>query len=292
MFDKLHNSWQLVKASARVLQADKELIVFPIVSGIGVLLITLSFAAPMFFANIFDSIFNGQMQVLGLVMLFLFYLAQYFVIFFCNTALVGAALIRLRGGDPTVGDGFRLAFGRFAPILGYALIAATVGMILQALSRRNNSLGRFVISLIGLAWNIATYLVVPILAAEGVGPVEAIKRSVGLLKKTWGEQIIGNFGLGAFFGLINAAILITGVFAVVFTAMNFDSLALIIGLALFFLLLLLVVAVIFSTLNGIYSAAVYRYAAEGEAGEYFDPNLVVNAFIPAPMRAAGSLLDR
>ena len=38
MFAKLKNSWALIKASAAVLRADKELIIFPIVSGIGVLI--------------------------------------------------------------------------------------------------------------------------------------------------------------------------------------------------------------------------------------------------------------
>jgi hypothetical protein len=104
----------------------------------------------------------------------LFYVVQYFVIFFCNTALVGAAMIRLRGGDPTVGDGFRIAVSRIQPILGYALIAATVGMVLRAISERSGLLGRLVIASVGLAWNLATYLVVPVLVVEDVGPIEAV----------------------------------------------------------------------------------------------------------------------
>ena len=33
--------------------------------------------------------------------------------------------------------------------------------------------------------------------------MEAIKRSANLLKKTWGEQIVGNFGVGIVFGLLS-----------------------------------------------------------------------------------------
>ncbi len=99
------------------------------------------------------------------------------VIFFCNTALVGAALIRLRGGDPTVADGFRIAASRVGPILGYAFIAATVGMVLRAISERSGFLGRLVVSLVGFAWNLATFLAVPVLVVEDVGPIEAVQRS-------------------------------------------------------------------------------------------------------------------
>ena len=127
-------------------------------------------------------------------------------IFFANTALVGAAMIRLQGGDPTLADGVRIASKNFLNILGYALIAATVGMILDRIREAKgnsfwNIISRWLVSIMGVAWNIATFLVVPVLAVEGVGPIEAIKRSGSLLKKTWGEQIAGNFGLGAIFGL-------------------------------------------------------------------------------------------
>src|SRR5512135_2733488 len=172
MFTRLSNSWELLKASARVLLADKELVVFPIFSTIGVLLVTLTFALPVFFSNFFDrALFGGRIEALGLVVAFLFYVVQYTVIFFANTALVGAAMIRLRGGDPTVSDGFRIAGSRMGPIIGYALIAATVGMILRAISKRSNGIGRLIVSLVGLAWNVATYLVVPVLAVENVGPL-------------------------------------------------------------------------------------------------------------------------
>ncbi len=101
-------------------------------------------------------------------------------------------MIRLRGGDPTVDDGFRIALKHVGPILGYAFVAATVGMILRWLSERSGTLGRIVVSLVGIAWNVTTYLTVPVLVMEEVGPIEAIKRSASLLKKSWGEQIVDN----------------------------------------------------------------------------------------------------
>jgi hypothetical protein len=279
MFRRLSNSWELVKASAAVLRSDKELVVFPIVSAIGTLIVTATFAIPLFLAGLFDRMYvEGRgFQPLGMLVAFLFYLVQYFVIFFANTALVGAAMIRLDGGDPTVGDGFRIAMKRIGPIFGYALISATVGMVLRAIAERAGFIGRIVISLIGLAWNLATYLVVPVLAVEDIGPIDAIKRSTALLKRTWGEQIVGNAGIGAVFGLLTLAVFLIGV-PLIILAVAAKSLV-VLGLAILVVVIAaLALALIGSTLSGIYTAAVYRYAATGEVGGAFSPDLVRNAF--------------
>lgn len=277
MFRKIQNSWELVKASAEVLRADKELVVFPIISAIGVLIVTASFALPMLMANFFDSLISEQLQIVGFVVGFLFYVVQYTVIIFANSALVGAAMIRLRGGDPTVRDGLRIAMDHIGPILGYAVISATVGMILRALSRRGKTLGRIASTLFGLAWNLATYLAVPVLVVEGVGPIEAVKRSASLLKKTWGEQIAGNFSIGLVFGLVGLLVALLAV-PVFVLAVSAESLALIVLAVLGLVMVFLFLGLVSSTLNGIYVAAVYRYAMEGEAGEFFRQDLVQEAF--------------
>jgi hypothetical protein len=279
MFERLSNSWELVKASAGVLRADKELVVFPIVSAALSVLVLVTFAVPAVLAGIFDSTVLAEQgfPVAGYVLGFCFYVVQYFVIFFCNTALVGAALIRLRGGDPTVSDGFHIATSRIGAILGYAVIAATVGMILRAISERSGWIGKIVVSLIGLAWNLATFLVVPVLAVEGVGPVDAVKRSAELLRKTWGEQIAGNLGMGAAFGLITIGTLLTGGLLFVVAAMT-ESAVLMILVGALVVLALVAIALISSALGGVYAAAVYRYAAEGDAGRFFATDLVQNAF--------------
>lgn len=277
MFSKVKNSWALIKASFAVLRADKELVVFPIVSTIGVLIVTASFALPMLLAGFFDSLFDGRAQVFGFLVGFLFYIVQYFVIIFANSALVGAAMIRLRGGDPTVGDGFRIAWQHVGTILGYALVSATVGMILRWLSERGKLLGRITSSIVGLAWNLATYLVVPVLVIEDVGPMEAVKRSASLLKKTWGEQVVGNFGVGVISGLAFVLVILLAIPIFILAAMA-ESLALIVLLGLLFVLVLVFLGLISSTLNGIYVAAVYRYAAEGEASGFFSEEMVKGAF--------------
>jgi len=232
----------------------------------------------MFLSSFFDSIFSPEGGIAGLVVAFAFYLVQYLVIFYSNTALVGAALIRLEGGDPTVKDGFRIANSRFGSIFGYALIAATVGVLLKALSRRKGS-SRIIGSLAGTAWNIATYLVVPVLAVEGVNPLEAIQRSVSLLKKTWGEQLIGNFGLGTIFGGATFIVLLLGIPAIL---LAFNAQYILLGIILIFtvLLLLAFIGLAHGCLNGIYTAAVYQFASSGKSSTFFDDSMVRGAFSP------------
>ncbi len=276
MFQSFSNSWDLVKASARVLWSDKELLVFPIVSALGVAAVSVVFVIPMFLGSVADALFSSD--ILGGIVGFLYYVVIYTIIFFANTALVGAALIRLRGGNPTLGDGIGIAVKNFFPILGYALMSATVGIILNSLARRQGALGRMVINLVGLAWNIATYLVVPILAVEGVGPMEAVKRSAKLLKKTWGEQIVGNFGIGSVVSLIFVGITFLGIGAVVLGLVLQLPGALIAVLVALVVAAFILMGLISSTLSGIYTAAVYQYAADGKVGGFFPARLVKEAF--------------
>ena len=279
MFEKLSNSWSLVKASTDVLRADKELLLFPVISAVLSILVVVTFVVPAVLAGVFASgVADGSvLSAAGYAGVLLFYVVQYFVIFFCNTALVGAALIRLRGGDPTVADGFRIALSRVGPILGYALIAATVGMVLRAISERSGFLGRLVVGLIGLAWNLATFLVVPVLVVENVGPLEAVQRSASYLRKTWGEQIAGNVGMGLVFGLISLGTLAAGVVLLMAAAAT-QSAVLIIFVAVCLLMAFVTIALVSSALSGIYAAAVYRYAAEGQSDGYFTPAMVKDAF--------------
>ena len=281
MFERLANSWELVKASAAVLRADKELVLFPVVSAVASILVAITFVVPLVLSGNVDlaRADSQGLPVAGYAVAFLFYLVQYFVIFFCNAALVGAALIRLRGGNPTVGDGFRVAFGRADAILSYALVAATVGLVLRSISERGGAISRLVASVFGLAWSLATYLVVPVLVVEGVGPIDAVKRSAGYLRKTWGEQIVGNLGMGLVFTLLALATLMVGVVGIVAVSAT-ESATLMIIMAGLLVLALAAIGLVASALSGIYAAAVYRYAAEGHTGSFFPAELVRNAFRP------------
>ena len=276
---KFARSWALTKASMAVLRSDKELLVFPLLSAVGVILVVLSFALPMFGLGLFDQLDRSGAGVPPVFYLcaFAFYLVQYFVIFFFSSALVGAAMIRLDGGDPTVADGLGIARDKWLQILGYAAIAATVGMALRALEQRAGFIGRIVVGLVGAAWTLATFLTVPVLVARDVGPVDAVKESATLLKRTWGEDLIGKGGLGLVFGLLSVVVIVfAAVITVALAGAGMGSLA--VAAAVLAGIVVLGIALIQSALTGIYSAALYRYAVGGAAPAGFDGALLQNAF--------------
>src|SRR5438045_1322603 len=102
----------------------------------------------------------------------------------------------MRGGSPTIGDGFRAAANRMPVILGWAILSATIGLILRVIEDRSEKIGQIVSGLLGAAWTLVSFLVVPILVIENKNPFTALKESTVMLKKTWGERLAGNFGLG------------------------------------------------------------------------------------------------
>ena len=278
---RLANSWRLVKASAAVLRADRELLVFPLASGIASLIVTASFLLPLWASGALDGVDEdgGGLGAGTYAALFLFYLVQYFVVTFANTALVGAALIRLRGGDPTLADGFRIASGRAWAILGYSLIGATVGMVLRAIQERAGIVGQIAAGIIGIAWSLVTFLVVPVLVVEGIGPIEAVKRSGALFRRTWGEQVAGNFGIGLAMFVVGLAALVICVPIVVLAIASGSIAAIVLAVALG-VVVFTAIALVGSALQGIFTAALYRYAAEGETSGYFGTDLVQGAFRP------------
>lgn len=279
MFARFSRSWALVKASGAVLRQDKELLLFPLFSAIAALLVAASFLIPLFTTGAFERYDEQTDNAGSMVILFLFYLSQYFVMFFFNAALVGAAMIRLEGGDPTVADGLRIARSRIVHIIGYAGIAATVGLILRLIEERAGFIGRWIAGLLGVAFTVATFLAVPILVTSNAGPVQAVKESAALLKKTWGENIIGNGGMGLIFLVGHIGVVGIGLLFV-FLVAQAGSPALIIAVTAVVVLSVIALSLVQSALQGVYSAALYRYATTGDAGTEFSGTLLGEAFKP------------
>jgi hypothetical protein len=283
--ERIGRSWSLVKSSWGVLRQDRELLLFPIASGI-VTLVALAVVLVIWFGS--GGFDRAEQEAFGLIDLVLLYLAYFVistVVIFFNSALVAAANIRLQGGEPTLGDGFRIALSHLPSILGWAAISATVGIILQLLRERGGAVGA-IVSLIGnLAWSLITFLVVPILVIEGVGPVEAIKRSGSLLRKTWGEQLVGAFSIGLVMGLVILALIVGGG-AVTFLAFSVSE-AIGVLLAIIVVIAVVIVGLISSALSGIFNVALYRYAVGEHSDQFFPQETLSGAFRPNPSTRTG-----
>jgi hypothetical protein len=283
MFERYSRSWNLVKASGSVLLKDQSLIVFPAISSLAMVAVIGCFALPLGGWQALDGLSGGDGHAVRAgyyLAAFLFYLSQYFVMFFFNTALVGAAMMRLDGGTPTVGDGLRLASSRLYSILGYALVAATVGMILRVIQERVGFIGQIVVGLLGVGWTLATYLVVPVLAAREVGPLEAITESAALFKSTWGENVIGQAGLGLAFGFIYFGVILCAI-VLVMMALATHAMFLVVFAVICAIGAVMLTALVHSALTGIYAAALYRYATGNQGTRGFDTQALEKAFAPA-----------
>ena len=274
--DRFIGGIAMARASWGVLRADRELMVFPVVSFVVAVLVSVGFLVPFWASGMLTDLVSGQIDLAMVAVGFLYYLTLYSVVIFCNVAVVAGALIRLGGGDPTVSDGFGAAFDRLPAIIGYAAIAATVGMLIRYIAERTGLLGRLIMGGLGVAWSLATFLVAPVLVVEGLDPVRAIARSSSLLRSTWGEQIGGNVGIGLVFGLASVFVIVAGtaLFAVLVEISTYAS-AVVLVLAIVAVAVLVLLS---TTLQAVFTASVYRYAVTGDGGPMFPGNTMQDAF--------------
>ena len=280
---KFSRSWQLVKQSFAILRSDKQLMLFPILSAVSCFVLTAMIATGGAFlllptraaAIAAGEQFHPNQSPMFLVGMFTLYVVNYFVIVFFNVALVGVANSRLMGGTWTFRDGLELAWERKGTILQWALVAATVGVILRTLEERMGLIGRIIMRIIGIAWTLACYFVVPVLAFEDLTPIDAVKRSAKLFRDTWGEKVIGGFSLS----LVSLVLMLPGIGLVVVAGVLGGSAGLLFGLAVMFLYFLLL-SVFMSAVGGIFNAALYRYACFKQVAPAFSQELIASAWAP------------
>jgi hypothetical protein len=288
MFESFKRGFSMAGASWSVLKAYPKLALFPVLSGIALIAVSAVLIIPTgvgALAGAGMNLSDKAVESIVYVALFVWYFLCTFVVVFCNAALISCALQSFAGQPPTIGSGFAAAGKRLPQILGWSLVAATVGVILQALqSLLTNKLGFFGELLSGIfsaVWGVATYFVVPVLVVDGVGPIKAIKQSSGILRRTWGESLAGSGGLGLvsfLFALpLFALIALGGMLAS--GAGSADASGAVAGtvvaVAVVYVLALIVV---FTALGSIFRAAVYLYATTGVTPSHMDATLLQSSF--------------
>lgn len=288
----LSRSLALFRSSWGVLRRDKELVLLPVISAITSLLCV----APFFGLALLtalptdgDAVAGHRFHVspLGYVFMFIAYLIGSYVTIFFQAALVLAANERLSGGSPTLGSALSAAASNAARILPWAVVSATVSVVLNAIQERSGIIGRIVVGLVGLAWTLVTFLVLPILVIEQVGVKDAFTRSVEAFKRTWGENVVVNGGLGIFVGLVTlVAVLVTSPVLLMGIAAG-NLVVSIVGICLV-LLAIVVVSAFGAALGGVFRTVLYRYAVAGEVPEGFTSDQIEGAFRPRKDR--GGLL--
>jgi len=310
----LGSTWQIVKASGVVIRENKRLLILPILSTISLALVLASFIAPVVASN--WSVIAGEekfaahggssagtsageaeevelnlgaweppgenapagdyVRFYGLLLGF--YFANYFVIVFFNSAIVAASLFWMRDGRSSLAQGLGAAVKRLPQVIGWAALSATVGLVLRIIESHRRG-AQIVAAILGTAWTVMTYLAVPVLVVEGKGPLGALKGSAALLRKSWGQQIVGGFGFGIIYFLLSLlGVAIIGVGVYLAGALGNPAVALIFVAAavVYFVVLFLVSAV----QGPVFQAALYVYAKEGHASGSFGEEMLRNAFRP------------
>lgn len=273
-------SWTLFTQSLHILKQDKEVVLFPILSSVILMVIGVIVSISVWSSGLVDN--SGDQTVItnapvfyGVV--FIYYVVGYFVLTYFRVGLTAVVYERINGGDIDFKEGISRATNISGKIFVWSLIAGTVGIILKIISDRSKLLGKIAASLLGAAWAIVTMFIAPTLLLDNVSVWQSIKNSGSIFKKTWGETLILNISIS-----IVSYIAILGIFSL-FGVLAMTSLSLGLGaisllvLGIVFVCTLIATSIILTSLSEIFKVALYSYARFGIVAEGFSPEFIIGA---------------
>jgi len=275
-FVRLSNGWKLAKTSLQVIESEKTLLLFPVLSTLALILVCATFLGGGYFIfgdqilTAADTIEGSSSEInpLAYVLAFAYYFVTYFIIIFFNSALVHCAVQVLNGEKTSLSEGMEYATSKLNKILLWTSIAATVGLVLKAL-QSNDKIGQLVAFFVGAAWSILTFFVVPVLLYEDKDVIGSIKQSGRIMREKWGESLGANFGFGIITFLVSIGIVI---FSIMLAQVNV-LLAIVVGILLF-----VVLSTVMSAAETIFLAAIYQRVNERPTGT-FNENILDDAFL-------------
>jgi hypothetical protein len=253
---RIKRGWGLTKKSWALLREHPSLLRFPLYGAVATTLLAIVFLGPGLY--LFDD--DQLAGAIPLIVIGVYVLS--FVGFYFSVGLAACADMIFRGEQATVSDGLAVARSRLSQISGWAAVSAAISLVMGVLENQGGALGTIAARLVGMAWSLVTFLAVPVIAIEGTGPFETIKRSGALFRERWGQQITGNIAIGAavfLLGVLPAVLLIVAGVALWSSASFLGALLVVIGA-----LVLAIALLISRALSGIFGVALYRYALDGE----------------------------
>jgi uncharacterized protein DUF6159 len=253
---KIRRGWQLTKKSWGLLRENPSLIRFPLYGGVATIVTAIIVVGPgLYLIEDGSAAVGGPLAVIG------FYLLAVIGTYF-SVGLAAAADMIFHGREASVGDGLAVSRERFSQIAGWAAVSTVVGLVLSAIENQG-TLGQVLGRVLAVGWSLITFLAVPVIALEGKGPIATLKRSAGLFRSRWGQQVTGNIAIGGavfLFGVLPSALLIVAGFLIWASASFAGALLLVLGV-----IGLAISMLVSSALSNIFGVALYRYALEGEA---------------------------
>jgi hypothetical protein len=268
---RIRRGWALTKKSWGLLRENRELLRFPLYGAAATVVTAAIVIGPgVYLIDDGQVAFGGPLAVIG------FYLLAVIGTFF-SVGLAATADMIFHGREATVGDGIAVARSRFSQIAGWAAVSTVVGLVLSALENQG-MLGQIFSRLLAVGWSLITFLAAPVIALEGTGPFETLKRSSSLFRSRWGQQITGNIAIGGavfLFGILPSMLVIAAGVVIWATASFVGALLVVLGVIGFAIAVL-----ISSALSGIFGVALYRYAVDGEAVAGFTAEELESAVKP------------
>jgi hypothetical protein len=296
MFSRFATGNQLANQCWTLLKENREWLKIPLLSSVAVTVFSIIYgiastlivivAAP----SSSDRDSSGVGSILGIALLFIYYLVTYGIVIYSETALVSIVLMKIKNekSEATASDGFALARQRLPAIIGFAALSATVGVIARLISNSGRESKNLVVaivmsilaSLIQAAWGIMTIMVTPVIAVEDLGTFPAISRSWQLFKQTWGEQVAGNFSLGFLGCLLTLAAMAPGALIAALGGVLSSPPVLGVGVVILFIGIA-VISLVTTAAGAIFKAVMYQYATEGNTGGVFEEAQLRQVFTPA-----------
>ncbi len=270
------DSWRLTKISFGLVFQDSALLVFPLVAGLSAIAVLALFALGTFYLAphlLIGGSLSTSYEVVGLVLFVAAYLSTTFITIYATGALIGAATLKLEGQQPTASEGWKIARANLSRLLVWALISATVGLLIQLVSSRFRGAAGIVIGgIAGATWAIATYFVIPVIIYQKSTPWQSLGRSAKLFLNTFGRTLVTNIVLALIVGAGIVAAVVLGVLGLflLFSGSTILGIALIVtalGVGV-------LVALLGASAEGVLRAALYRYATTGK----IDPDLMPTAY--------------
>jgi hypothetical protein len=263
VFDRIRHGLTLTKKAWGVIRSHSGLVKLPIIGGVVGLVAFVVLAVPG--VVLLDSE-STWVVVGGVVLLLLGALLAGWAVLFFNVVLVAAADQALRGEEPDIAAANRAARSRLGAIVGWGLVQFGVGFVLGAMSESKGAAGRVAASFGAAMWSLVTFLVLPVLAFEGIGPFAAMKRSTALFRERWGQQVIGNVVIGGVAGVIVFVGVVVGLGGV-YLVIAGGTTATVAGVLLVSIGVIVTLggAVFGGATRNVFGVALYRYVAEDRA---------------------------
>lgn len=276
---QVKTSWELLRATASILKKNKKFLIYPAVSLFSLGVVLLTFVYPFIFKGGISHAMTQKVSINYYFYLFIFYLIANFITIFFNSALIAVVNKSLSGEDPGIMDGFADSLKHIRSLLVFAVLSSIVGILLHRIAEKFSWLGKIFAIAADLAWNMAVFFVLPVVVIKDEDIFTAIKSSASMMKKTWGEVLIGNFVVDA--GLLSVTLIVMLIFAPITALLGFTNLS----PAAFFtgtvgFCIVFVLSFSSSIFDVIYKIVLYRYVTTGKIEDGFKEEHLKSAFIP------------